>query len=280
MKKIFTILVAVLFTASAFAQAPKKMSYQAVIRDVNSALIKNTQIGMQINIRRDSTTGTIVYTETQTPTTNVNGLINIEIGGDEGFSTINWGTNTYYIETKTAVVAPLTTYTITGVSQLLSVPYALYAEKAESYAGWGYVQTIWAGNINGNNPIGLGYTTEKWKGGRKIMMNGYVRLEFIFPQDSLKYNLTGTANVNMYLKYNGQIIMPVCFMHIKIKRYAQITLPLIALIPNSIAGNSMQFSLEGESNGSYSDRFFNGTIDAPEAPIDVKATVFFTWVEL
>ena len=132
MRKLFTLLVAVLLTASVFAQAPEKMSYQAVIRNTGGTLVASTQIGMEINIRQGSETGTVVYTETQTPTTNANGLVSIEIGGGAGFSTINWANDDYFIETKTAVVAPLTTYTITGVSQLLSVPYALNAKTADN----------------------------------------------------------------------------------------------------------------------------------------------------
>ena len=135
MKKVFTFLVAILLTATIFAQAPQKMSYQAVIRNSSAALVPNKQIGMEINIRQGSQTGTVVYTETQTPTTNANGLISIEIGGGTGFSSINWASANYYMETKTAVVAPLTTYTITGVSQLLSIPYALSAKTAESITG-------------------------------------------------------------------------------------------------------------------------------------------------
>jgi hypothetical protein len=135
MKKVFTIIAVVLLTATAWAQAPQKMSYQAVIRNSSNVLITNTQIGMEINIRQGSPTGTVVYTETQTPTTNANGLVSVEIGGGANFSTIAWGSDTYYIETKTAVVAPLTTYTITGVSQLLSVPYALNAKTAEGVSG-------------------------------------------------------------------------------------------------------------------------------------------------
>jgi len=135
MRKLFTILTAVLLTASVFAQSPQKMSYQAVIRNSSDVLVTSTQIGMEINIRQGSPTGTIVYTETQTPNTNVNGLVSIEIGGGAGFSSINWGNDTYFIETKTAVVPPLTTYTITGTSQLLCVPYALYAKTAENFTG-------------------------------------------------------------------------------------------------------------------------------------------------
>jgi hypothetical protein len=135
MRKLIILVIFLSLTAGVFAQTPQKMSYQAVIRNNSGLLVASTKIGMEINIRQGSTSGTIVYTETQTPTTNVNGLVNIEIGEGTGFNTINWANNVYFIETKTAVTEPLTNYTITGVSQLLSVPYALNAKTAESITG-------------------------------------------------------------------------------------------------------------------------------------------------
>jgi len=152
MKKAYLILLAALLTAGVFAQSPEKMNYQAVIRDSIGILVTNTQIGMEINILQGTASGPVVYTETQTPTTNANGLVSIEIGGEAGFSAINWANNTYFIETKTAIVAPLTTYTITGVSQLLSVPYALHAKTAESITGASvgfahYVGELYGGGI-------------------------------------------------------------------------------------------------------------------------------------
>jgi len=134
MKKIFTVLAAVIIAANAFAQSPEKLSYQAVIRNSSDAVVTNTQVGMQISILQGSPVGTVVYTETQTPTTNANGLVSIEIGGGAGFSSIDWSTGPYFIKTETDPTGG-TTYTITGTSQLLSVPYALHAKTAESLSG-------------------------------------------------------------------------------------------------------------------------------------------------
>jgi len=131
MKKIYTILVAVLITASVFAQAPQKMTYQAVVRDNNSTLITSTQVGIEINIHQTTASGTLVYTESQTPTTNANGLLSIEIGGQTGFDLIDWANGPYFIETNIDVTGG-NTYTITGVSKLLTVPYALHAKTAEN----------------------------------------------------------------------------------------------------------------------------------------------------
>ena len=132
MKKLYTILAAVLVTASTFGQSPEKMSYQAVVRDSGDNLVTSQVVGMRISILQGTTA---VYVETQTPTTNVNGLVTLEIGGSSAtvvsgtFSTIDWSTGTYFIKTETDPTGD-TTYTITGTSQLLSVPYALQSKTA------------------------------------------------------------------------------------------------------------------------------------------------------
>uniref|UniRef100_UPI00404817F9 Lcl C-terminal domain-containing protein n=2 Tax=Flavobacterium sp. TaxID=239 RepID=UPI00404817F9 len=138
MKKIITICAVLLMTASVFAQAPEKMSYQAVVRDGSNALVTSTAVGMQISILQYSASGTAVYVETQTPTSNINGLVSLEIGsgtvvsGD--FTTIDWANGPYFIKTETDPTGG-TSYTITGTSQLLSVPYALHAKTAETVTG-------------------------------------------------------------------------------------------------------------------------------------------------
>jgi len=137
MRKLFTFLVAVLLTASVFAQSPEKMNYQAVIRDASDNLITSTQVGMQISILQGSASGTAVYVETQEPTTNANGLVSIEIGTgatSDDFSAIDWANGPYFIKTETDPTGG-TTYTITGTSQLLSVPYAFHAKTAETVTG-------------------------------------------------------------------------------------------------------------------------------------------------
>jgi hypothetical protein len=138
MKRIYTVIGGIMLTASVFAQTPEKMSYQAVIRDASNNLTTNQSVGMQISILQGSSTGTAVYVETQNPTSNVNGLVSLEIGtgtiisGD--FTTIDWANDTYFIKTETDPTGG-TNYTITGTSQLLSVPYALHAKTAESITG-------------------------------------------------------------------------------------------------------------------------------------------------
>ena len=130
-KRFFS--VAIFFTASIFAQVPNKMSYQAVIRSNSNNLVTNQSIGMRISILQGSAGGTPVYVETQNPTTNTNGLASIEIGGGTvvsgSFTGINWANGPYFIKTETDPLGG-SNYSISGTSQLLSVPYALYAENS------------------------------------------------------------------------------------------------------------------------------------------------------
>lgn len=135
MKNLFTFFAAVVLTANVFAQAPQKMSYQAVIRNSSNALVSSTAVSMRISILQGSTSGTAVYVETQAATTNANGLVSIEIGAGTvvtgTFAGIDWSAGPYFIKTETDPAGG-TTYSITGTSQLLSVPYALSAASASS----------------------------------------------------------------------------------------------------------------------------------------------------
>ncbi len=148
MKKLYTLLIGLLLNFSMFSQVPQKMSYQLVIRNASNSLVTNQPVGMQISIMQSTVTGVSVYIETQTPTTNANGLVSLEIGtgtvvsGD--FTTIDWANDTYFIKTETDPTGGVS-YTITGTSQLLSVPYALHAKTAESVTG-----TI---NYTENDPV-------------------------------------------------------------------------------------------------------------------------------
>jgi hypothetical protein len=132
-QKLFKVafLFSLFFTLfSAQAQAPQKMSYQAVVRNAANTLVANTAVGVKISVLQTSASGTSVYSERHTPTTNANGLATFEIGGGTvlagTFTTINWANGPYFIKTETDPTGG-TNYTIAGTSQLASVPYALFA---------------------------------------------------------------------------------------------------------------------------------------------------------
>ena len=125
MKKILFILL--LVSGFAYGQAPEKMSYQAVARDISGNPLMSSAVNLQFDILQGSATGTVTYSETQSKTTNQFGLFTAEIGSGSvvsgTFSSIGWGTNPYYLRiTVNGDVMPAT--------QLLSVPYALYSKTS------------------------------------------------------------------------------------------------------------------------------------------------------
>ncbi len=156
MKKIVTLLAVVLINVSILAQAPQKMSYQAIVRNNNNALVVSTTIGMQISILQSTSTGIAVYVEKHTPTTNINGLATIEIGVGTVvsgvFSSIDWSNGPFFLKTETDPNGG-SSYSITGTSELLSVPYALFAARSGSSDN-AWKQTGNSGTIDGTNFIG------------------------------------------------------------------------------------------------------------------------------
>lgn len=138
MKKITLLLLLLSSFTVLFAQAPQKMSYQSVIRKTDGTLVANTLVNIKTSILSGSASGAASYVETQTTTTNNNGLATIEIGGGTPvtgtFAGISWGDGSHFIKTEIDPTGG-SNYTISGTSQLLSVPYALYAGNSKSNQG-------------------------------------------------------------------------------------------------------------------------------------------------
>ena len=157
MKKLFTLLfVLMLAVVSVFAQAPQKMSYQAVVRNANNTLLANQNVSARISILQGSVNGAAVYVETHAATTNANGLLTLEVGDGNAIlgtlSSVNWGDGPFYLKSEIDPDGGVN-YSIEGVQQLMSVPYALYAGSAGNVPAFaiaptdtGYVLTI---TING-----------------------------------------------------------------------------------------------------------------------------------
>lgn len=133
MKKILTVLLSILLAASLNAQSPEKISYQAIVRDTNNVLLKNQIVGIKISILHDTAQNQPIYIETQTPKTNINGLMSLEIGSGStvtgAFNAIDWSNGSFFIKTDIDPTGG-ETYTITSTHELMSVPYALYAKTA------------------------------------------------------------------------------------------------------------------------------------------------------
>jgi uncharacterized protein (TIGR02145 family) len=121
------------FSSITFSQAPEKMSYQSVIRNSSNSLVVNQSVRLRISILQGIITGSAVYSEQHQTTTNSNGLVTISIGSGTSptgsFSAINWANGPYFVKMEADPTGG-TNYTVSGTSQLLSVPYALYAKNS------------------------------------------------------------------------------------------------------------------------------------------------------
>jgi len=130
MKKLYTLLALVL-TLITNAQAPQGFNYQATVRNSTGDLIVNQNVNFKFNIMLNSATSLPVFSETHMAPTDDLGQVNLVIGQGTAtigtFSTINWGTGNYYLGIELNTGAG---YVAMGTTQLLSVPYALYANSA------------------------------------------------------------------------------------------------------------------------------------------------------
>jgi Collagen triple helix repeat (20 copies) len=136
MKKRILLFSAMILGAVSFAQAPQKMSYQSVVRDNANVLVTSAPVGVRVSILQGSASGTPVYVETHAVSTNANGLATLAIGAGTvvtgTMASINWAAGPYFVKTETDPTGG-TSYTVTGTSEIMSSPYALYA--ANSAAG-------------------------------------------------------------------------------------------------------------------------------------------------
>ena len=133
MKSILTIIIFLLLGTGVYAQAPESFNYQGVARNLAGQPFTNVNLGLKCSILQNSPTGTVTYSETHEVLTNNLGLFQLEIGAGNAlagtFSNIDWGNGSYYL--KTEIDSDNNgSYELLGTSQLLSVPYALYAKNA------------------------------------------------------------------------------------------------------------------------------------------------------
>jgi len=131
----------------AIAQAPQKFNYQGIARNSSGSPLSSTAIGLRLTVHDGSASGTTVYQETFTPTTNAYGLYNVAVGTGTvvtgTFAGINWSTGSKYMQVEIDPAGG-TSYTSLGSDQLLSVPYAMYAANSGG-GGSGTVTSVAAG---------------------------------------------------------------------------------------------------------------------------------------
>lgn len=137
MKRLNTILIALMLAFTVFAQSPQAFKYQAVIRDGSGNIIANEQTELTIEVIQGSINNTALFSETHSIKTNAFGVINLELGSvnTTDFRLIDWSNTPYFVKI-------IVDGTEMGTSQLLSVPFALYANKAKQ------AENVFSGNYN------------------------------------------------------------------------------------------------------------------------------------
>lgn len=157
MKKQFTLFIALFFSLLAVAQAPHKFNYQAIARNAAGNGLPNQNISVRFTIRDISPTGPMLYQERQVLQTNQFGLFNTKVGdgtvlsGD--FTNIAWGVNAKYLQVEYDPDAG-NNYLLAGNAELVSVPYALFAETAGNGGGGATGGTGPTGATGSTGPAG------------------------------------------------------------------------------------------------------------------------------
>ena len=132
-KSITLCVFALFFINFGYGQAPQAMNYQAVVRNTSGQPITSGNVSVRFTIHDGSATGTNVFQEVQTASPNQFGLINLQMGtGGGSLSSVSWGSGSKYLQVEIDVAGG-SNYVDMGTSQLISVPYALFA--ANSNAG-------------------------------------------------------------------------------------------------------------------------------------------------
>ena len=214
-----------------FGQVPESMNYQAVIRDGSGNIVASQSVGIRIDILQGSATGTSVYQETFTPTTNAYGSIAIQIGTgtvvNGNFSTINWGANSYFVETAVDLSGG-NNYTVISTTQFVSVPYALYAKAAGTSGSSLWTQDATNSSLSNISTTGIRGTSDTTA--------------------SLTVNATDTAYAPAVIRLKGKNSNGEDFQWVDLKSY----------VDDQISGSSSRFSILTRSDGVMKTNFTVG----------------------
>ncbi|MGB3464862.1 MAG: hypothetical protein WBA74_06320, partial [Cyclobacteriaceae bacterium] len=133
--KYFIIVFSLLLSVNIFGQTPQKMSMQALIKQSNGQPARNSFVSIRISIVEGTLMGNVVYSETHNPETDRDGIVSIAVGEGNvlagNYSSIEWAKNSFFIKIE-ADPDGGTNYELSGVNQLLTVPYAHHSTTADS----------------------------------------------------------------------------------------------------------------------------------------------------
>ena len=191
MKSFLTLSIHLLITSFLFAQAPQGIPYQVVLRNADGTVMASSAANMVFMIHDGSATGTVVYQESHTLTSNAQGLVTCVVGNgvvsQGNFANINWGSGTKFLHVMMGT-------TDLGTQQMLSVPYALYSNGVRMRASaTGDTLTIGGNSVivpgisaaNSNSNGGLGSQVLV---GNTTCANEYISVTGCGGQTSLTYD--------------------------------------------------------------------------------------------
>ncbi|MES2395348.1 MAG: hypothetical protein V4549_05065 [Bacteroidota bacterium] len=158
MKKLFFLTLRfalLLFSRVSYAQAPPEgINYQAVARDNSGNPISNADLKIRFSIKDLTANGSTIFQEIHNRSTNVYGLFTLIIGNGilvstDSFSEINWGSGNKYLEVEIDTITG-SNYISMGTTQMMSVPYALYAKRSGNPGTPGITGTTGTIGVTGN----------------------------------------------------------------------------------------------------------------------------------
>lgn len=137
--KLYLVLLSVLLTSIIVrGQLPQKFNYQAVVRSNAGAIVANQNVRIRFRIHDGTVSGTVQYSETHNATTNIYGLINLQVGAGTVvsgiFTGVTWNTGNKFLEVEADITGG-TNYTSLATVELITVPYALQADNANKFSG-------------------------------------------------------------------------------------------------------------------------------------------------
>lgn len=230
MKILFTFLVGAFIALQVFAQSPQEFNYQAIARNLNGNPIANKNIFIEFNILEKTINGAIIYTETHQVNTNSFGLFTLSIGSGNAtkgnFSQINWGSGNKFLQVSIDGE-------LQGTTQLLSVPYALYAENTNLKAGDGIeIKDHVISNTNKNewikNNNSLSYN------------NGNVGLRTTNPKGLFELNGSQFADANSVLRIGDPAVGA---HHLSSKRDMVFNADSLGIINSQVKGRAFTFRI-------------------------------------
>lgn len=256
---VFSLLFLQGVTNKVYSQAPQKINYQAVARDASGNPLAAQSVQVTFRIRENSPSGVVRYRGAQLYTTNPIGIFTATIGqtaNDSGlFSGIAWGSKNYFLQV-------LVLNTDMGTTQLLSVPYALHANTADSITSTSTNYNMWkrsSGNVyfsNGNDNLGIGTSSPA----AKLEVLGKAQIS----DNSTATGYVSTTSNTIPSGVSGGALNIINAGTRSIRHSAML---IQNLTTKSGGSNSTKIGLEIQSTGSWAP----GTLNQPNVGLFVNA---------